>query len=417
MLKKEIVYILTDSFPYGNGEKTFIMPEIEVLKNVYDIVIISGAPLGIAAQKELITQLDDSIKDYRFCPKESGKFSYYKYFFLFWTKKECLAEVKSIITTHKNVLLRIWKSMHFYARAESLYHWIKKNDIISNDKGIYYSYWYNDRVLAMTMHRDEYPALRIMARAHGYDLFDERVEGTLRQPFKKIMDSQIDHIMFVSNYNLNYYTKKVGTVNSKKYSVQRIGAPEADKFPEIIDRRKIFRLVSCSNLIKLKRVPLIIDALRLIEDIKIEWIHFGSGSDAKEVEEYAQNSLQDKRNIQFHFKGYVPRDEIYNYYASSFVHCFINVSETEGSPVSIQEALAFGIPVIATDVGGVSEMIEGNGCLLAADPSAGAVAESIRKIYSMSEMEYNTLREKSLTIWRREYDLNKNMSSLLKVFE
>lgn len=413
-MQKKKLYILSDQYPYGFGEDTFIIPEIEVLREAFDITLISAASKNMVMQHRLPKQFEE-IKILRYCPWEENSLLFFKYFLLFWIRKDCLAEAKDIICTRRKVLLRIWKSMFFYANAESLYRWIKKNDVIDQTEGIYYSYWYNDRVLAMTMHRDEYPALRIMARAHGYDLFDERVKGTLRQPFKKIMDSQIDHIMFVSNYNLNYYTKKVGTVNSKKYSVQRIGAPEADKFPEIIDRRKIFRLVSCSSLIKLKRIPLIIDALKSIEDIKIEWIHFGSGSDAKEVEKYAQNSLQD--NIQFHFKGYVPRDEIYNYYASSFVHCFINVSETEGSPVSIQEALAFGIPVIATDVGGVSEMIDGNGYLLAADPSAEVVAESIRKIYSMSEMEYNTLREKSLTIWRREYDLNKNMSSLLKVFE
>lgn len=415
-MQKRKLYILSDEYPYGPGEDTFIIPEIEVLREAFDITIISAASKNMVMRQRL-SKLFEEVKILRYCPREENSLLLFKYFLLFWIRKDCLAEVKDIIYTRRRVFLRIWKSMFFYANAESLYRWIKKNHVIDQTEGIYYSYWYNDRVLAMTMHKNKYPKLKVITRAHGYDLFDERVKSTLRQPFKKVMDSQIDHIMFVSNYNLNYYTKKMGTFNSKRHSVQRIGAPEAEGFPDILDRGKIFRLVSCSNLIKLKRVPLIIDALRLIEDIKIEWIHFGSGSDVKEVEEYAQNSLQSKSNIQFYFKGYVPRDEIYKYYALSFVHCFINVSETEGSPVSIQEALAFGIPVIGTDVGGVSEMINGNGYLLAADPSVEEVAESIRRICSLNEKEYSDMRKKSLVIWQKDYDLNKNLSNLLDVFK
>lgn len=416
-MQKEKLYILTDAFPYGKGEKTFILPEIEVLKKVYDITIISGASSKAAAQKELITKLDDNIKVFRFCPEECGKLSLFKYFILFWFNMYCRLEVKNIVAARKKIFLRIWKSMHFYARAESRYHWIKRNNIIDQKKTIYYSYWYNDKVLTMTIHKDKYPELKIITRAHGYDLFDERVKKTLRQPFKKVMDTQIDHIIFVSNYNLNYYIHKMGMPHYEKYSIQRVGAPGTEQYPAAIDRKDIFRLVSCSNLIKLKRVPLIVDALKLIEDINIEWIHFGTGNEEKEVEEYAQASLQDKRNIKYHFMGYVSRNKIYQYYATTYIHCFITVSETEGSPVSMQEALAFGMPIIGTDVGGISEMIDGNGYLLPSNPSAEEVAQAIKNIYYMNEIEYQNIREKSLAIWNEDYNLSRNMDNLLKVFE
>ncbi|NCO54621.1 MAG: glycosyltransferase, partial [Bacteroidetes bacterium] len=39
------------------------------------------------------------------------------------------------------------------------------------------------------------------------------------------------------------------------------------------------------------------------------------------------------------------------------VDLFINVSESEGIPVSIMEALSAGIPVIATNVGGTNEIV------------------------------------------------------------
>ncbi|NJK95527.1 MAG: glycosyltransferase [Bacteroidales bacterium] len=36
---------------------------------------------------------------------------------------------------------------------------------------------------------------------------------------------------------------------------------------------------------------------------------------------------------------------------------FLNTSLSEGVPVSVMEALSFGLPVIATDVGGTGELI------------------------------------------------------------
>ena len=58
---------------------------------------------------------------------------------------------------------------------------------------------------------------------------------------------------------------------------------------------------------------------------------------------------------------------------------FINVSSTEGIPVSIMEAMSFGIPVIATAVGGTPEIVNNeNGYLLSKDPSAKELAEVIQ---------------------------------------
>lgn len=416
-MQRKKVYLLTDTFPYGEGEKTFIAPEIEILKKEYEIVIISAASLEMAKQREWKTGIDNEVKVLRFCPEEEKKMLFCCFLVLFWFQKACWIEVKEIMKSHRKIFLRIWKSMYFYAKAESLYCWIRKDNIIDEDEGIYYSYWYNDKVLAMSMHRKLYPQLKIITRAHGYDLFDERMEEMQRQPFKKVMDAGIDKILFVSRYNLNYYVNKLEIDISKKYTIQRIGAPKAMKFPESVERREVFRIVSCSSIIKLKRITLIIDALRFLKDIQIEWVHFGTGNNAQEVEEYAGNTLGEMNNIRFCFKGYVPRDEIYAYYADNYIHCFINVSETEGSPVSMQEALAFGIPLIGTDVGGVSEMIEGNGYLLCTNPSVSEVSESIKKMYVLNAKEYDKMRKRSLEIWKRDYNLKQNMLGLLEMLK
>ncbi len=46
-----------------------------------------------------------------------------------------------------------------------------------------------------------------------------------------------------------------------------------------------------------------------------------------------------------------------NWYSENPAHLFMNLSKSEGIPVSIMEACSYGIPAVATDVGGTSELI------------------------------------------------------------
>ena len=77
------------------------------------------------------------------------------------------------------------------------------------------------------------------------------------------------------------------------------------------------------------------------------------------------------QNAEGYLDGYVPIEQIMNYYRENPVDVIVNVSESEGgSPVSIMEALSCGIPAIATAVGGNPEIVsEQNGILLSANPS------------------------------------------------
>lgn len=51
-------------------------------------------------------------------------------------------------------------------------------------------------------------------------------------------------------------------------------------------------------------------------------------------------------------------DQVMNYYKEHHFDVFINMSTNEGVPVSIMEAASFGIPIIATNVGGTSEIVQ-----------------------------------------------------------
>ena len=67
--------------------------------------------------------------------------------------------------------------------------------------------------------------------------------------------------------------------------------------------------------------------------------------------EREMNKLSVRDNV--HFLGSVPRAKVHDLYQATDI--FIMPSEEEGSPHSLIEAMAYGIPFVAFDVGGVRE--------------------------------------------------------------
>jgi len=68
-------------------------------------------------------------------------------------------------------------------------------------------------------------------------------------------------------------------------------------------------------------------------------------------------------------------------YRNNPVDLFVHTSKSEGLPFVIMEALSCGLPVIATDAGGVGELVDSQvGKLLPVDISPDELAEQLWKL-------------------------------------
>jgi glycosyltransferase involved in cell wall biosynthesis len=85
------------------------------------------------------------------------------------------------------------------------------------------------------------------------------------------------------------------------------------------------------------------------------WTHFGDGDEKAKIKTILDAFPKNGRAV---FLGMVQNTTVIQFYEKNPVDIFVNVSYSEGLPVSIMEALSFGIPCIATDVGGTSEIID-----------------------------------------------------------
>lgn len=88
---------------------------------------------------------------------------------------------------------------------------------------------------------------------------------------------------------------------------------------------------------------------------------------------------------------------------------FINVSESEGIPVSIMEALSAGIPILATDVGGTSEAVQDEvGYLLDRDFEIDDAVRVIEKYINLPNIDQENFRNKAYQFWNKNYEAEKN---------
>ena len=106
---------------------------------------------------------------------------------------------------------------------------------------------------------------------------------------------------------------------------------------------------------------MIIDTLKRI-NIDVEWLHFGSGPQFDEISKQAHTL---PGNIRFKLLGYKPMKDIVEYYKNNAVNLFINLSDSEGLPFAILDAMSFGIPILARNVGCIADALnEHTGILL-----------------------------------------------------
>jgi glycosyltransferase involved in cell wall biosynthesis len=162
---------------------------------------------------------------------------------------------------------------------------------------------------------------------------------------------------------------------------------------------------------------LIIEAISLLNnELQIVWNHIGGGPLLEEYKELAQNKFSGKTNIQYVFYGYISHAGVLKFLDENRHDLFILLSEFEGLPVSVMETMSYGIPAIATNVGGVPEIVfdNVNGFLLPPDPSVEEVVEKILYYINLPQEKKEELHRNAYKTWGEKYNAEINYSNFIK---
>lgn len=123
-----------------------------------------------------------------------------------------------------------------------------------------------------------------------------------------------------------------------------------------------------------KGPDVLLDALDHVADLPLTTSFIGDGAARRRLEEQARGSRANGR-VRWH--GAV-RDAARLFSAFDL---FVLSSRTEGSPIVLFEAMAAGVPVIATSVGGVPDTVSSDEAVLVPGEHPAALAAAIRTAY------------------------------------
>jgi glycosyltransferase involved in cell wall biosynthesis len=401
---KQHLVLLTSNFPYGTGE-TFLENEIDFLCQGFQQVTIialdkSNGSMRAVPNNCKVLSFDKKITSIDKLTSLTGVVSTY-----FW------GEIKVIRKTYqkplsKGILATLLVSL-FQAKKIATF---LKNSFTIDANTVLYSYWCDDAAIALAMLKKEYPRTKMLSRMHRWDIYFEESKVNYL-PFRHFVASQLS-LYSISEDGI-HYAKKHWKVDATGFYLSRLGVENS--LNKILSKSEVFTIVSCSNMIPVKRVHLIAEALHRITDISISWTHFGDGV---LMEELTQKVKTLPPNIQVDLRGRIPNTAIYQAYLELRPHLFINVSSSEGVPVSIMEAMSCGIPVIATNVGGTSEIVSNeNGHLLIEKPTPEEIAFQITRFLEMNENEYSKYSQNAYNTWKEKYNAEKNYREFVKMIQ
>lgn len=346
-VKPRHVLFITNSYPFGVGED-FAEMELRKLTDFFQVTIF---PLDCRGQRRPIELHGADVFVWK------GSIVRILWSALrslisphFWAD---LGRAPSILRFLANGRAPL-RLLHRHAQAMYLKPHIRLA-LSENDFGAVYSFWGNSGALCVARLADTPP---LLVRLHGYDLYPERNAGLI--PGQAEILEVSNRILAVSRQGQQYlqqhYPEKAEAVDYVP-----IGVPPQ---PDNVDVRRedALRIVSISYCVSVKRLNIILRAVRVCLDrgVHVKWTHIGGGPLLQSLEQEARMlALGDAARFVGHL---APGAEgLYEHLSQHAYDLALNVSGSEGLPIALQEAMSFGIPIAATQVGGNEELTSHSG--------------------------------------------------------
>ena len=398
--------VLANEFPYGYHEP--YMETEEKYYSRFEKVWIAALLLGetAASSKRSLQCKADIIPVWR-----KSRHFYYINSLTVLADRNLYKEIFALKKAHQLTRGRLIHLLKYLSRAHHDARVINRALKKENKQDfVIYSYRFEYQPYIALLLKKRWGNLpKIVSRAHGYDLYEER-NGLHYIPMRNILLQELDSVFPCSQNGEEYIREKYRAENAR-VGVRYLGTVDHG-VKEFQSGDKTLSIVSCSNVVGIKRIDKIIDALSLIEDIPIRWIHYGDGGLLDRLRAYAGQKL--KSNVKASLVGNIPNTQLMEEYLTQNFAFLLNVSASEGLPVSIMEAMSFGIPCMATDVGGTGEIVKKeHGILLSKDADAKEIADAIRAFYRMKESDYSALRRNSRIFWKEHFDAEKNYQTFI----
>jgi len=286
---------------------------------------------------------------------------------------------------------------------------LRRSGLRADEAFLLYSYRMEYHSYVVLRLKRAFPAARVVLRGHRYDLYEEMSPGGFI-PLRDAAFRVADRILPVSDHGADYLRARFPEA-AERITVRRLGTTDLGLAP-IPPQGGPLRIITISTITTAKRLDRLVKALTQL-DRPAEWDHFGDGPLRPDL---LRAIAELPTRVQVRLRGEVSHDMLMAHLQEVPYDVLVNVSDSEGVPVSIMEAMSLGIPVVATAAGGTGEIVSDgrNGYLISPPFEPERIADALRLIADSDFAQVSRLRSGARESWRSQYSAEINHGAFVE---
>lgn len=281
-------------------------------------------------------------------------------FRFYWRKLGVQCDVYNNIATY-NIFLLPYALLFFLPKRikDVFYAWqlelIYKRAVQEHGTpDVIYSHYLNNTLKAIPLRKKYH--IPIVAMEHWSQMAYPKIPNNTISTAKYVYSS-IDQLITVSSALKNNIFQQIGCAS---IVIPNMVGKEFHYLPSNLKKKESIQLITTGRLIPEKHFDMLIQAIANISTPKLQLYIIGNGSEKQKLQKLVEK-LQVKDQIQL--LGHKSKQEIVTLLQQSDIFVLPSQSETFG--VAYIEALACGLPIIATDCGGPRDIVtQKNGLLI-----------------------------------------------------
>ncbi|MBP1635084.1 MAG: glycosyltransferase [Acidobacteria bacterium] len=324
------------------------------------------------------------------------------------------AEPRRYAGTIAEVLRKTWGSANFFVGALGILPKSVRFAEEMRERGITHIHAHfatHPALSAFIVHR--LTGIPFSFTAHGSDLHVDR----------RMLDTKVGAAAFavaVSSFNREVMVRECGEHARPKVHVVHCGVDPQVFSPRAAPRRDgAFRIACVASFEEVKGHRYLIDACRVLLDRGVDFeCHLVGEGPLRRAMEARADAAGLGRRVRFH--GGLPRPEVARLLAEADAAVLAShptrAGKREGIPVALMEAMAAGLPVVATAISGIPELVQpGLTGFLVPSGDAAALAEALRRLAADPGLRAR-MGAAGRTRVIREFDLRANAAALVRLF-
>lgn len=252
--------------------------------------------------------------------------------------------------------------------------------------------------------------------AHAQDIF--RHESNSKNKLADIGASPWCRKLFtLSQYHFDYIVERGFPARKLAINPNAVDVERFSKgFVAGREERRFRKIVAIHRYVPKKGLSLLIRAAALIRDLDVKIELYGSGEEEREYRAIVAELALTNVSI----KGPLSQDEVVDVLRRCDLAACPSVrlpnGDMDGIPTSIVESMIAGVPVLTTNLSGISELVIDGLTGLIAEPTPESIAAAIERFYAMPSTKLQAMIEDARDRASRRHDVKRLVRVLMRTW-